>query len=372
MHTYLPADGIRRALDLQDLTDPSQGPHAIQLLMGEIVNDLANKWSIPVIVHRAHPLVSVEENYDRLLVSPQAVSREARYTRYLNDQAILRTHSSAMIPAALDALAENPPPDVLICCPGLVYRREGIDRQRVGEPHQMDLWRIRTKGPELGIPDLEEMIALVIRVIAAAEWRSEEAVHSYTLQGREIMARAGGEWLEIGECGLAHPDVLTGSGLAVPPSSGLAMGIGLDRLLMLKKGMTDIRLIRSTDPRVSTQMLDLAPYRPVSAMPPVKRDLSVAVDVELTNEELGDRVRQALGDDALGIETIEVLSVSSYDRLPAQARERLGISTSQKNLLIRLVIRHLEQTLTDAEANEIRDRVYASLHEGSAMMWAGR
>lgn len=372
MTAHLSAEAIRRALTLRDLTDPHQGIHAIQLLIDEIIESLTRLWQIPVVVHRGYPVVPVEENYDRLLIGPGAVSRDARYTRSLNDRTILRTHASAMIPAALDALARDPLPDVLICCPGLVYRREGIDWQRVAEPHQMDLWRIRTDGPPLGLNDLEEMIAGVVSILEKTTWRAADVVHPYTQQGREIMACVGDEWLEIGECGLAHPDVLTGSGLQVPPSSGLAMGVGLDRLLMLRKGIEDIRLLRSTDPRVAGQLLDLAPYLPVSSMPAVKRDISVAVDAALTPEEIGDQVRQALGDDALGIESIEVLSATSYDDLPPQARKRLGISPYQKNLLLRLVIRHLEKTLTDMEANQIRDRVYAARHEGSVMMWASK
>ncbi len=67
---------------------------------------------------------------------------------------------------------------------------------------------------------------------------------------------------------------------------------------MLRKGIPDIRLLRSADRRIAEQMLDLKPYRPVSAMPPITRDLSVAVDAEDEVEELGDRVRDALGDDA--------------------------------------------------------------------------
>ena len=82
--------------------------------------------------------------------------------------------------------------------------------------------------------------------------------------------------------------------------TGLAIGLGLDRLLMLRKGIPDIRLLRATDPRIAWQMLDLAPYRPVSLMPPVCRDLSIVVDTaaDTLAEDLGDEVRGALGDRA--------------------------------------------------------------------------
>jgi phenylalanyl-tRNA synthetase alpha chain len=141
---------------------------------------------------------------------------------------------------------------------------------------------------------------------------------------------------------------------------------------MLRKGIPDIRLLRSADPRVAGQMTDLQPYRPVSAMPPVRRDLSVAVAADDTVEDLGDRVRDALGRDADAVEEVAVLAETPHDRLPAQAVARLGLRPGQKNVLVRVVLRHLERTLTDEEANRMRDRVYAALHQGSAHQWAAR
>ena len=147
------------------------------------------------------------------------------------------------------------------------------------------------------------------------------AVHPYTIHGRQIDVLLDDQWIEIGECGVAAPHVLRRAGLD-ESWTGLAMGPGLDRLLMLRKGIRDIRLLRSTDPRVAEQMLDLAPYKPVSAMPPVRRDLSVVVgpDVDVSAEALGDRVRNALGADADAAESVEVLGETSYDELPAAAR----------------------------------------------------
>jgi phenylalanyl-tRNA synthetase alpha chain len=367
----LSASAIRDALEIRDLTDPSQGPHAMQLLLDLIEQTLADRWTVPVHRERAHPVVSVAENYDRLLVASDAVAREARYTRYLNDEAVLRTHSSAIVPPVLDRLSSNPPPEVVLSCPGLCYRREGIDRYRVGEPHQVDLWRIRTVDPTLGRDDLEEMIgSIVASVVPGGKWRIVPTGHPYTVGGVQIDVHDGAEWVEIGECGVAHDDVLRASGLPVPPTSGLAMGLGLDRLLMLAKGIPDIRLLRSIDPRVLGQMDDLGPYRPVSTMPPAKRDLSVAVASDLTPEELGDRVRASLGNDSSSVESVEIMTETSYEALPDAARVRLGMSPRQKNLLIRVVVRDLERTLTDDEANVLRDRIYAAIHEGSEWLWA--
>lgn len=70
----------------------------------------------------------------------------------------------------------------------------------------------------------------------------------------------------------------------------------------------DIRLLRSEDPRIAGQTLDIEPYRPISAMPAVVRDLSVAVDDNDDVERLGDRVRDALGPHAAAVEEVTILA----------------------------------------------------------------
>ena len=371
MTTTMTAEAIRAALTLRDLTDPTHGPHAMQLVLKEIEGALTSRWRIPVHRERAHPIVSVRDNYDRLLVPPDAVARDARYTRYLNEHAILRTHTSAVVPPALDRLSADPPPDVLLSCPGLCYRRDSIDRQHTGEPHQIDLWRIRNEEPALTQDDLLEMIGAIEDVVLPGhEWRVTSTGHPYTEDGVQIDVRDGDEWVEVGECGIAGPRVLAGSGLTAPPASGLAMGLGLDRILMLRKGIDDIRLLRAADRRVADQMLDLEPYRPVSSMPQVRRDLSIATAPSVTEEDLGDRLRAVLGPDASSVESLTVVSETAYDDLPEAARARLGIVSGQKNVLVRVVLRDLERTLTDPQANRLRDRVYAAIHEGDVWMWA--
>jgi phenylalanyl-tRNA synthetase alpha chain len=136
--------------------------------------------------------------------------------------------------------------------------------------------------------------------------------------------------------------------------------------VMLRKGIDDIRLLRSEDPRVRAQMHDLAPYRPVSAQPPARRDVSVACPAGWTDEDLGDLVRAALGTDASEwVEEVAVMSRTPAAALPPAARERLGIAPDQENLLVRVVLRHPTRSLAKTEANELRDAIYAALHHGA-------
>ena len=135
-----------------------------------------------------------------------------------------------------------------------MYRRDSIDRLHSGTPHQLDVWRV---APDrvLDAGDLKEMIEIVVRAaLPGAEYRVESRQHPYTTDGLQIDVQNGDEWVEIGECGLAAAPVLAGAGVA---GTGLAMGLGLDRILMLRKGIADIRLLRSTDARVASQMRDL-------------------------------------------------------------------------------------------------------------------
>lgn len=362
MPTTLAPEQLSRQLALRDLTDPDAGPHAMQLLVDLAAGALSARWNCQVRVERGPRVVPLAVNYDRLRYPAAAVTRDARYTRYVDADHVLRSHATAMVPPALARLAADPVDDVLLVCPGITYRRDAIDRLHTGTPHQLDLWRIT--GRTMGDEDLGEMIHVLFdALVPGRAWRSEPRVHPYTLHGSQVDVAAGDEWIEVWECGLAHPGVLAGAGLE--GWSGLALGMGLDRLLMLRKGIPDIRLLRSADPPVAAQMEDLEPYRPVSNLPSVTRDLSVAIPAGDDAELLGDRVRDALGRQADLVESVTILCETSYADLPPAARLRLGLDDTQKNVLVRLVVRPHDRTLTDGEVNQLRDRVYEAIHEGA-------
>jgi phenylalanyl-tRNA synthetase alpha chain len=359
----LTSDEVARALTLRDLTDPAEGPHALQRLIDDVVATLRRAWRCDVVVYRGTRIVPITDNYDALGYDGDAITRDARYTRHVDDENVLRSHTSALVPGALRTLVDRTASvdDVLVVCPGIVYRRDSIDRLHTGTPHQLDLWRVTNRPVEEG--ELKEMIELVVRaLVPGAEWQVEPRVHPYTTGGLEIDVENGDEWVEVGECGVAGAHVLRGAGLI--EHSGLAMGLGLDRLLMLRKGIADIRLLRAADARVSAQMRDLSLYRPVSNHPAIARDLSIAVADDDDSELIGDRVRDALGDEAEAVETVEVLSETPGSELPAVAIERLGLQPGQKNVLVRVVLRHPARSLTRDEANVLRDRVYGAIHCG--------
>jgi phenylalanyl-tRNA synthetase alpha chain len=363
----LSPEQLQRDLGMRDLCDPAEGRHAIQLLIGRAVEGLCHAWGCEVRWCRGPRIVPVADNYDRLGYAAEAVTRESRYTRYVDAGRMLRSHSSAMVAPALRRLAGEPGDDVLLACPGIVYRRDAIDWQHTGSPHQLDLWRITRRA--MSGTDMDKMIAVLLEALTPGlPHRQQARTHPYTLHGRQVDVLQDSRWVEVWECGLAHPAVLAAAGL--PGRSGLALGMGLDRVLMLAKRIPDIRLLRSGDPRIARQMLDLARYQQVSSMPPITRDLSIAVSDDENEETLGDRVRDTLGADACCVEEVRVLSATAYQQLPASAVGRLGARPGQKNLLLRVVLRDLDKTLTSQAANALRDRIYRALHQGTHYLWA--
>jgi phenylalanyl-tRNA synthetase alpha chain len=96
---------LQRDLGTRDLSDPAEGPHAIQLLTGRAVDGLSRAWGCEVRWSRGPRIVPVADNYDRLGYAAGAITRDTRYTRYVDAGHMLRSHSSAMVPPALRRLA---------------------------------------------------------------------------------------------------------------------------------------------------------------------------------------------------------------------------------------------------------------------------
>jgi phenylalanyl-tRNA synthetase alpha chain len=359
----LSAEQLSQALALRDLADEAQGVHAINLLVQEIASALQAKYRLLPEIHRGSRIVPVADNYDRLYYPPDGAARDSRYTRYVDPGHVLRTQMSAIIPGALRS---RPPTnhDRLLLAPGIVFRRDSVDRVHCGEPHQMDVWLVCRR--RVGREDLLELIQTIVQTaLPGRHHRCSSTAHPYTVGGLEVEVHDQGSWAEVLECGLIFPRLLDDAGWPSNCWSGLALGMGLDRFVMLRKGLDDIRLLRCREPRIAEQMKDLAKYRPVSRQPAIKRNLSVAVAADLATEEIGDRVRTTLGPRAEHVEEVALISQTDYDRLPVPVRERLGMKERQKNVLIAVTIRDPARSIRREEANDLARQVYQALHEGS-------
>lgn len=124
---------------MRDLTDPDQGRHAINILLADLTTAVARWSALAADIIRRSPVVPITDNYDRLFYEPDAIARSARYSHYIDGMHMLRTHTTAAIPSVLAETND----DRLIVCPGLVYRRDLVDRLHLGEPHQADFWIVR-------------------------------------------------------------------------------------------------------------------------------------------------------------------------------------------------------------------------------------
>ena len=185
------------------------------MLIGQAVETALCAWGCEVRWCRGPRVVPVADNYDRLGYAAEAITRDTRYTRYVDAGHMLRSHSSAMIPPALRRLARQPGDDVLLACPGMVYRRDAIDWQHTGTPHQLDLWRITRQA--VSGTDLDQMITVLLgALVPGLPHRQQPRTHPYTLHGRQVDVYHDGRWVEVWECGLAHPGVLAAAGLPRP------------------------------------------------------------------------------------------------------------------------------------------------------------
>ncbi len=314
----LPPEALARALALRDLTDPSQGPHAVQRVLDAAVKALAAAWGCQVSVHRASPVVPVATERD-----PGAAEEPPG----VFGTHALRTRTAAMVPPLLDLLAAAPPADVLLVCPGIVFRRDADGAVRTA--HEADLWRIR-RGPPLAVRDLAQMIGVVARAVAPGLTPSAiPAASPRREEGRQLDVRVRGAWSEIGRCGIALPAMLAEAGLP-KDASALAMTLDLDRLAMLANGIDDARLLRSEDPAVARQMLDLAPYVPALAgkregAPEEGGEIApfrTIEDVRASIDELDGRIVKALAERrAYALEAVRFKRPSEDPRVPVREEQ---------------------------------------------------
>ncbi len=330
---------------VRDLTDPSAGSHAMQRVVEEL--ERAVSTFAPVRVIRGPRIVSVDDNYYDLCFPRDGGG--VLDGRWVDERNILRTHTSALFPRTLRALAGEPGwEEAVLLIPGLVYRRDVIDRTHCAEPHQADVWWLR-RG-KLGAADLDRLVDTVVgAVLPGTRCHRRSAWAPYSTASFQVDGEfADGARTEIVEAGVATAPLLANGGLGAE-FSGVGMGIGLDRVVMLRKGIDDIRLLRATHPSVCEQLLDLSPYRALDMMSPVTFELEVVVDEEAWIGELGDRTRVALGPKAASIEELALIEEGS----PHEGHKRVRL---------RVVVRDLDRPLAVHEIDDLRHALRRALH----------
>jgi len=364
---YLCARLVNEALELDDLTELKHTAHAIGLLLDEVLEGLKARGWPDAQVLRGPRIVSAQENYGLLGYDPAEVTLGSEHTRWVDEHSLLRTQTTSQIPKALQQAAQNRKAGelILLAAPGITFRRDSRDRWHCAEPHQMDIW-------VLGDPQLstrEHLLRLVADILECSvpgmSWIYQSSPHHYTEGGIEVNLLLDKQPIEVLECGCIARSLLQRLGVDPAKHGGLALGMDLDRLTMLRKGIPDIRLLRDPNERVQAQLHDLLPWKAVSRLPSISRDISLAVTPGLSEEVLTEKMLLAAGDNAAWIEEMHIKGRWAMADLPVQAIERLGLLPGQENVLLRVVLRDCSRSITTSEANALYERIQSALHEGA-------
>jgi len=209
------------------------------------------------------PEVELEKyNFDLLNIPADHPARDLQDTFYIagGEKRVLRTHTS---PVQLRAMETRRPP-VRLIVPGRVYRHEATDAS-----HESALFQCEGLVIDRGIKltDLFGTIAAFLKTLFGADvhTRAQASYFPFVEPGAEIAMRClicRGKgcsvckktgWLEMMGCGMVHPTVLRNMKIDPKHFSGFAFGMGIDRLMMLKYGIPDVRLSQSGDPRFLKQ-----------------------------------------------------------------------------------------------------------------------
>ena len=361
---------IGKLLSVKDLTletENGQERNIIGKIYDQVINKLHEHNFPDVRVIRGDAVVEAKDNFDSLLFSPGNPGRSSTYTRYTDENHVLRTHTSALIPPTFKKLEKGIDYSTFVL-PGLVYRRDVIDPRHLDAFHQIDIWTLQ-ENKKYGKVSREDLLKLAEAVFEAACPEAKmivyEAKHPYTVDGIEVYAGVDGKEIEVFEAGLAHPDVLRNSGVDPKQYSGLALGMGIERLIMARKNLPDIRLIRSIDPRVIKQMANMEKFKNVSNQPAISRDMSYCVNKNDTEEDICEEIRNVFGDKSDLLEQVQILERTPFDKLNPIARKKLGALEEQDNVLVKITLRHPDKTLTKERANELYDLAYPKLNKGT-------
>ncbi len=363
---------ISKLLSVKDLTLPTpegEERNIIGKVHDQVVKKLEENNFPKINIVRGDANVEAKDNFDSLLFTPGNPGRSSTYTRYTDGDHVLRTHTSALIPSTFKKVAQSGEIDrQTFVLPGLVYRRDVIDPRHLDVFHQIDVWTLQ-ENKKYGKVNREDLLKLAKTVFEAAcpdaKMIVYEAKHPYTLDGIEVYAGVDDKEIEVLEAGLAHPEVLRSAGLDPEEYSGLALGMGLERLIMARKSLPDIRLIRSTDPRIVKQMTNMEKFKSVSDQPAISRDMSYCVDKNDTEEDICEDIRDVFGDKSDLLEEVKILERTPFEKLHPVAREKLGANENQDNVLVRIILRHPDKTLTKQEAVALYEMAYPKLHKGS-------
>jgi len=233
----------KRQLNFFDVTLPgrnisSGSRHPISITINTITKILNNYGFASV----SGPEIEDEfYNFEALNIPASHPARDMHDTFYVTDNKLLRTHTSSV---QIHTMLTNKPP-LRIMTPGKVYR---CDSDPTHSPmfHQIeglcvdkDINFCQLKG--LLINFIEQFFGKKMEI------RFRPSYFPFTEPSAEIDIKFNNQWLEVLGCGIVHPNVLKNVKINHKQYSGFAFGLGIERLAMLKYGITDLRIFYDND-----------------------------------------------------------------------------------------------------------------------------
>ena len=137
--------------------------------------------------------------------------------------------------------------------PGKVFRNEATDATHEAQFYQVEGLYVDKK---VSLAQLKWTLLYFFRKFfndEKVEVRFRPSFFPFTEPSMEVDMKRNGKWLEMGGAGLVHPHVFESVGLSPKKYRGFAFGCGIDRLLMLRHGVQDVRMFCNGDLRVVSQ-----------------------------------------------------------------------------------------------------------------------
>ena len=246
---------LRETIDVtQPVAMPQSGSeHPLTLALNEVV-DCFTGMGFEVV---EGPEVELDHyNFELLNIPKNHPARDAQDTFYIDDNIVLRTHTSPM--QARTMLSRKPP--IRIICPGRVYRADEVDATHSPVFHQLEGLVI---DKDVTMADLRGTLnAFAERLYGKGittrfrpsffpftEPSAEVDLTCVNCKGKGCRICKGTGWIEVLGCGMVNPKVLEMCGIDSTVYSGFAFGIGLERIAMQRYSVPDMRLLYEGDMR---------------------------------------------------------------------------------------------------------------------------
>lgn len=199
-------------------------------------------------------------NFEALNIPKNHPARDTQDTFYINDNIVLRTHTS---PTQIRTMEKQKPP-IKIIVPGRVYRSDAVDATHSPIFYQIEglvVDKNITMGDLKGVLDIfaKKMFGESTRTrfrphhFPFTEPSAEMDVSCVTCGGRGCRICSNTGWIEILGAGMVHPKVLKYGKIDPDEYTGFAFGMGLDRIVNQIYGIDDIRLLYENDIRFLNQ-----------------------------------------------------------------------------------------------------------------------